>query len=67
MKAIDILHKQLLHTIVLLIEQVKHTMSESADSAATKQARQMHLFENLTYVLHWVQKFNPEGVTYDHL
>jgi hypothetical protein len=67
MRAIDIIHKQLTHTLVLTMEMLKTLLSETIDSAAVRQSKRMVVMEQLVNVLNWVHDFNPQNVTYDHL
>ena len=45
MKAIDIIHKQITHTVVLLIEGVKQLENEKNDSASLRQNKRMYLMQ----------------------
>jgi hypothetical protein len=67
MKAIDIMHKQLTQTVVLIIELVKCLLDESGESSSVKQGKRMYLLEYFQNVLKWVHDFEPEAVTFDHL
>jgi hypothetical protein len=37
MKTVDIVHKQLTHTVVLLIEFIRNTLSQEAEAAKNKK------------------------------
>ena len=45
MKAIDIIHKQITHPVVLLIEVVKQLENEKNDSASLRQNKRMYLMQ----------------------
>ena len=67
MKAIDIIHKQLTHTVVLLIEILKSLINETIDTPAVRQGKRMQVMDHLINVLNWIHDFEPQQVTYDHL
>lgn len=67
MRAIDIIHKQLIHTLVLTMEMLKTLLSETIDNASVRQNKRMQVMEQFVNVLNWVHDFNPQNVTYDHL
>ncbi len=41
MKAIDIIHKQLSHTVVLMIELLKTLVNDTIDSVAVRQTKRL--------------------------
>ena len=45
MKAIDIIHKQVTHTVVLLIEVVKQLENEKNDSVSLRQNKRIYLMQ----------------------
>lgn len=67
MKAIDIIHKQVTHTVVLLIEVVKQLENEKIDSVSLRQNKRIYLMQQLVNVLSWIQELNPQQINYDHL
>lgn len=58
-KAIAILHKQLVHAFVLLIEFGKLTLTSTKETEMSKQSRRNYLLEQSIHVLQWAQEFDP--------
>ena len=59
MRSIDILHKQITHIIVLLIEFLKTNVSNQKESHVVIQNKRMFILQNAMRVIHWVDKFDP--------
>jgi len=51
MRAIDIIHKQLSHSVVLTIEVIKLMLSETLDSVNQRQNKRLYILEQFTNVL----------------
>lgn len=66
-KGVDILHKQTLHTIVLLIEFAKLSLNSQRETQAQLQQRRNYLLEQTVNCLAWAQQFDPKGNDFDDL
>lgn len=66
MKGIDILHKQVTHLVVLVVELVKLVMNQLSlisDSEKTKHHKSlMYLLQQGVNVCRWVSEFDPQNV-----
>jgi len=71
MKALDIVHKQITHMIVLVIEMVKGQMNALSivnDSDKTKHHKNlMFLLSQAVNVCRWVNEFDPQNVNSEDL
>ncbi len=71
MKAMDIIHKQITHMIVLMIEIVKGSMnalSIANDSDKTKHHKNlMYLLSQTVNVCRWINEFDPQNVNSEDL
>lgn len=54
MKAIDILHKQITHIIVLFIESVKASIKNHVDNKKALQKKRMYVLQQAVNVCQWV-------------
>ena len=66
MKGIDILHKQVTHLVVLVVELVKLVMNQLSlisDSEKTRHHKSlMYLLQQGVNVCRWVSEFDPQNV-----
>jgi hypothetical protein len=64
MKAIDVLHKQIKHICVIMIEFLRQEVSKytmSNDSEHSKQKKAMTVLHQTLSIAKWINKFNPEN------
>lgn len=59
MVSIDILHKQIVHLSVLLVELIKQGVKLQSDSKIERQQKQKLLLTKAASVLGWAHKFDP--------
>ena len=59
MKAIDILHKQNHHLIVLLIEIVKQLLMNHTSTYLEKQNKYTYIMDQCKHVCSWITHFDP--------
>ena len=59
MRNIDILHKQITHIVVLLIELLKTNVHQQKESQVKIQSKRMFILQNAMKVVNWVNKFDP--------
>jgi len=64
MKAIDIMHRQMQHLIVLLIELAK-LANEQQETRAQKDKKRGFIFEQCKTVRDWIMQFKPDNINYD--
>ena len=62
MRSIDIMHKQITHMIVLLIEHVKTSLTQQKESQVSVQAKRMFILQSAMKVMTWVHGFNPQNI-----
>jgi hypothetical protein len=66
MKGLDILHKQVTHMIVLVIEMIKSGMTQMSITCDSEKSRhhknQMYLLQQAVSVCRWVNEFDPQNV-----
>jgi hypothetical protein len=70
MKAIDILHKQIKHLSVILVEILRKEAMEFSKAPDLEQTIKKNMFSVLQQGLHvakWINKFNPENINTDDL
>ena len=67
MKGLDILHKQITHIIVLMIEQSKIALSTSLETEKQKQQKKHFILKSAVHVCQWINKFDPQNVNNDDL
>lgn len=59
MKAIDILHRQIQHLIILLIEVVKTLVNDQAETFQEKQNKRVFILDQCSLVRNWISNFQP--------
>ena len=59
MRNIDILHKQVTHIIVLLVEFLKTNVHQQKESTTKIQSKRMFILQNAMKVVNWINKFDP--------
>jgi hypothetical protein len=62
MRCVDILHKQVTHIIVLLIEHMKTGLTQQKESQVSIQKKRMFILQSAMKVVSWVNEFNPQNV-----
>ena len=64
MKAIDILHRQLSHVIILLLETTKQLINDQNETQASKRTKRMFIMEQIINVSNWIQDFDPQNINF---
>ena len=64
MKAIDILHRQVSHVIILLLETTKQLINDQNETQAAKRTKRMFIMEQIINVSNWIQDFNPQNINF---
>ena len=67
MKSIDIMHRQVTHMSVLIIEILRQGIVTKTESETTKQQRQKFLLQQGCSVARWIAEFDPQNVNSDNL
>ena len=62
MRSIDILHKQVTHLVVLLVEHVKTSLTQQKESQVSIQSKRMFILQSAMKVMTWAHGFNPQNV-----
>ena len=71
MKGLDIVHKQVTHAVVLIIELIKlniNQMSLQSDSEKSKHHKSMmYILQQAVNVCRWVNEFDPQNINIEDL
>ena len=67
MKCLDIMHRQVTHMVVLIIEILKQGIVTKTESETTRQQRYKFLLQQACSVAKWVNEFDPQNVNSDNL
>ena len=59
MYSVDIMHRQLIHVSVLLMEISRLQLNEKKETAAALRAKRMYTLEQIVIVVNWIQEFDP--------
>ena len=59
MRALDIMHRQMTHLSVLLLEVQKQMLNEQNETTAQLKSRRMFTLEQMVNVTNWIHDFNP--------
>ena len=59
MRAIDIMHRQIVHLSILLLEVQKQQLNEQNETTAQLKSRRMFALEQTVNVTNWISEFNP--------
>ena len=59
LRAIDIMHRQLDHTVVLLIEIIKGQLNEQNETMAGTKTNRLYLLKQIANVGKWIREFDP--------
>lgn len=62
MTSIDIVHKQIIHLGVLLIELIKQGIKFKSENKIEREQKQKLLLSQATSVLGWAHKFDPQNI-----
>lgn len=66
MKAVDILHKQLQHLIVVFLEELRIAVNNTNETWKTQTNKRTILLQQTLSIARWAKKFNPENInSYD--
>jgi len=61
MKSLEVIHKQLIHTQVLLIESIKQAATTELTPETVRISRRSYLLEQAVTVMRWMEDFDPQG------
>lgn len=61
MKALEVIHKQLQHTQVLLIEAIRLTDITEWQNETHRSSKRVYLLEQAATVMRWMEDFDPSG------
>ncbi len=61
MKSLEVIHKQLIHTQVLLIESIKQADTTELTPETVRISRRSYLLEQAVTVMRWMEDFDPQG------
>lgn len=64
MKAIDIMHRQMVHLSILLTEVQKQILNQQNESYAAMNTRRLFALEQLVNVTNWIHDFDPQNVNF---
>ena len=64
MRALDIMHRQMTHLSVLLLEVQKQMLNEQNETTAQLKSRRMFTLEQMVNVTNWIHDFNPQNVNF---
>ena len=67
LRAIDILHRQLDHTVVLLIEIIKGQLNEQNETMAGTKTNRLYLLKQCANISKWIREFDPQNINYGSL
>ena len=67
MRAIDIMHRQISHVSILLLEVQKQLVNEQNETNASLKQRRLFALEQIVNVMNWINDFNPQNVNYRDL
>lgn len=67
MKALDIIHKQIAHISVVIIELIKGLISDKNETEVARQKKRNFLLNTAVKVCQWVNNFDPQNINYDSL
>ena len=67
MRALDIMHRQVTHLSVLLLEVQKQMINEQNETTAQIKTRRYFTMEQMVNVTNWIHEFNPQNVNFENL
>lgn len=62
MHAIDIMHRQIAHLSVLMLELSRLQLNEKNETKTAIRQKRMYMLDQIVNVVNWVQKFDPQNV-----
>ena len=67
MRCIDIMHKQIQHIIVILVEFIKTSLSNAKESQVSVQGKRMYVLQQAMKIISWIGEFDPQNVNSQNL
>ena len=67
MKSVDIVHKQIKHLVVILVEIMRLSVTAQSETKQSKLNKKMYLLQQSISIGQWINEFDPENINTNDL